>query len=83
MSSINPFAELIIHSADTDVFLLVHYQTKLCNRTLFRSGRGKDVRSIEVKNAYESIGSKRAKALRGYHAFSGSDFSCKFNEKSS
>ena len=50
LSSINPFAELIINSPDTDVFLLLlYYQTKLCNRTLFRTGRGKDVHSIDVK----------------------------------
>ena len=37
-SSKNPFAELIINSADTDVFLqLVYYQTKLCIKTLVRS----------------------------------------------
>ena len=68
-------AELIINSPDTDEFLLlVYYQTKLCNKTLFSTGRGKDVRSIAVKNAYESIGPKQPKALLGYHSFSGSDF---------
>ena len=83
MSSINPFAELIINSTDTDVLLLlVYYQTKSCNRTLFRTGRGKDVRSIDVKDAYESTGSKRAKALLGHRAFGGSDFTCTFNGKS-
>ena len=81
--SINPFAELIINSPETDVFLLlIYYQTKLCNRTLFRTGRGKDARSLDVKDAYESIGSKRAKALLGYRAFGDSDFTCKFNRKS-
>ena len=59
VSSINPFAELIINSPDTDVLLLlVYYRSKLCSRTLFRTGRKKDVRSIDVKDAYESIGSK-------------------------
>ena len=82
VSSINPFAELIINSSDTDVYLLlVYYQTKLCNRTSFRTGRGRDVCSIDVKNSYESIGLKRAKALLGYHAFSDSDFTCEFNGK--
>ena len=65
---------MIINSPDTDAFLLlVYYQTRLCNRTLFLTGRGKDVGSIDVENAYGSIGLKRAKALVGYHAFSGSD----------
>ena len=83
VSSINPFAELVINSPDTDVLLLlVYYQSKLCNRTLFRTGRKKDVRSIDVKDAYESIGSNRAKALLCYHAFGGSDFTCTFNRKS-
>ena len=61
---------------------MVYYQTKLSNRTLFRAGSGKDVRSIDVKNTYGSIGSKLSKALLGYHAFSGSDFTFKFNGKS-
>ena len=61
---------------------MVYYQTKLCNRTLFHAGSGKDVRSTDVKNAYGSIGSKLAKALLGYYAFSGSDFTFTFNEKS-
>ena len=54
----------------------------MCNRTFVRTGRGKDVRIIDVKNAYKSIGSKRAKAVFGYHNFSGSDFTCTFNGKS-
>ena len=37
---------------------------------------------IDVKKSYESIGSKGAKALLSYHAFSGGDFTCKFNGKS-
>ena len=49
---------------------------------MFRTGRGKDARSLDVKDAYESIGSKRAKALLGYRAFGDSDFTCKFNRKS-
>ena len=50
VSSINPFVELIINSPDTDVYLLlVYYQTKLCNRTSFCTGRGRDVCSIDVK----------------------------------
>ena len=79
VAPINPFAELIINSPDTNVLLLlVYYQTKLRNRILFRAGRGKDVRSIDVKNAYESTGSKRAKELLGYHVFSDRDLTFKF-----
>ena len=45
-------------------------------------GRGKDVREINVKDAYETIGSNRAAALLGFHSFTGCDFTAKFNGKS-
>ena len=79
----DPFKEVTICSPDTDVFLLlVYYQPNLCSKTVFRTGHGKDVRDIDIKSAYEVIGSERVSALLGYHSITGCDFTAKFNGKS-
>ena len=79
----DPFKELTVWSPDTDVFLLlIYYQQSLCNRTLFHTGRGNDERDIDIREAYEVIGDQKAEGLLGYHAFTGSDFTAKFNGKS-
>ena len=60
VATMDPFKEVTICSPDTDVFLLlVYYQPNLCSKTVFRTGRGKDVRDIDIKSAYEVIGSER------------------------
>ena len=67
----DPFKEVRICSPDTDVFLLlVHYQPNFCSKNVFRTDRGQDVRDIDIKSAYEAIGSDRASALLGYHSIS-------------
>ena len=109
----DPFQKLIVQSPDTDVFLLlIYYQRRLCNHTIFKTGisfnyihfkcsnkepergvknfdtifiltgRGKDIREIDVTAAYEAVGSEIASAILGFHAFSGCDFTSKFNNKS-
>ena len=83
VATMDPFKEVAIFSPDTDVFLLlVHYQPNLCSKTVFRTGRGQDVRDIDIKSAYKAIGSERASALLGYHSITGCDFTAKFNGKS-
>ena len=79
----DPFQELTICSPDTDVFLLlIYYHQALCNRTLFQTGRWKDECEINISDAYVTLGSARASALLGFHAFTGSDFTSKFKGKS-
>lgn len=46
------------------------------------TGRGKDIREIDVTAAYEAVGPEIASAILGFHAFSGCDFTSKFNNKS-
>lgn len=45
-------------------------------------GRGKDVREINITEAYEAIGTEVASAILGFHSFTGCDFTAKFNGKS-
>jgi len=44
--------------------------------------RGKDVREINIAEAYEAIGPESASAILGFHSFTGCDFTAKFNGKS-
>ena len=79
----NTFNECIVYSPDTDVFLLlVHFYESLPQSLLFRTGRGKDLRSICIKSCYEAIGPNRAKALLGLHTLTGCDQTEKFSGKS-
>ena len=50
VSARNPFTELLIYSLDTDVFLLtIHRYLILCANTAFKTGSGKQVRTISVR----------------------------------
>ena len=49
--------------------------------TVFRTGRGKEIRDFEVHACFEAIGAKHAKALLGFHTFTGCD-QTGFNGKS-
>ena len=79
----DPFRECIMFSPDTDVFLLLlHYYESLPQITTFRTGRGNDKRDISIKNCVEAIGSDHAKAILGFHVFTGCDQTGRFNGKS-
>ena len=67
-----PFCESIIYSPDTDVFLLlVHYYLSLPSATKFKTGKGADIRMIDIGNCYEGIGPLKASLVLGFHTFTG------------
>ena len=50
VSARNPFTELHIYSPDTDVFLLtIHKYPILCANAAFKTGSGKNARTIPIK----------------------------------
>ncbi len=72
-------AELVVSSPDTDVLLLLVYMyPSLPISTTFLTGKGKTKRNISVQSIYSNLGSKRASALLGFHALTGSDVSGRF-----
>ena len=78
----DPFTECIVFSPDTDVFLLlIHHFPELSQSTIFRTGRGDQLRDISISQCYEKIGPERAKALLGFHAMTGCDQTGRFNGK--
>ena len=80
---LNPFQELVVCSPDTDVLLLlIHYYEQLCTHTIFQTGRGNQVRNINVGKAHEALGKERSDALLGFHCFTGCDQTAKFYGKS-
>lgn len=78
-----PLCECYIFSPDTDVFLLsINFYESLPNVTMFWTGRGDNLRCIDIGKCYESLGSQRASAMLGFHTFTGCDQTGKFNGKS-
>ena len=78
-----PFCQCIIYSPDTDVFLLlVHYYPSIPSATKFKTGKGADIRTIDIGNCYEAIGPLRASSGLGFHTFTGCDQTGKFRGKS-
>ena len=79
----DPFTECVVVSPDTDVFLLlVHHYPELPQKLIFRTGRGEELRNINIGSCYESLGVEHAKALLGFHTMTGCDQTGKFNGKS-
>ena len=78
----DPFNECVVISPDTDVFfLLLHYYEVLPPAILFRTGRSDAERDISIQQCYESIGCKKAKAILGFHVFTGCDQNGRFYGK--
>ena len=78
-----PFCECVIYSPDTDVFLLlIYYYPSSPMVTKVWTGRGENLRLIDTKKCYESLGSSHVSALLGFHTFTGCDQTGKFNGKS-
>ena len=72
-------ADLVVSSPDTDVLvLLVYMYPSLPICTTFLTGKGRLKRNISVQSIYNNLGPKRASALLGFHALTGSDISGKF-----
>jgi hypothetical protein len=78
----NPFSECTVYSPDTDVFLLlIHHYEMLTQALMFRTGRGKDIRDIDIGSCHESLKPSQIKALLGFHTLTGCDQIGKFNGK--
>ena len=72
-------AEVVIDSPETYVFLLVgQMYLSLPVATSFLAGKGKLKRKIAVQPIYDMLGPKRASAMLGSHAFTGSDMCDRF-----
>ena len=72
-------AELFVSSPDTDVLLLlVNMYPNLPKSTTFLTGKSWPKKKMSVQSIYNNLGPKRASALLGFHAFTGSDMSGKF-----
>ena len=68
----DPFLECVVFSPDTDVLLLlVHNFPELTPCTLFWTGRGDQLRNINISKCYKTIGPVQATALLGFHALTG------------
>lgn len=50
--------------------------------TKFRTGKGKDLRDLDIKTIYEKLGPERCDAIIGFHTFTGCDQTGRFNTKS-
>ena len=62
----------VVFSPDTDVLLmLIYYYPQLCLKTVFKERKGKDIRKIDIEQAYQAITPRCASALLGFHAFTG------------
>ena len=82
VTNLDPFTDLYVVLPDTDVLLLlIYYYPQLCASTTFRAGSGNDQRDIEIRKMYESIGPLHAKAILGFHVFTGCDQIGRFNGK--
>ena len=79
----DPFTDLYVVLPETSVLLLlIYYYPQLCASITFRRDRGNDQRDIEIRKMYESIGPLHAKAILGFHVFTGCDQICRFYGKS-
>ena len=79
----DPFTDLYVVSPDTGVLLLlIYYYPQLCASTTFRTDHGNDQRDIEIPKMYESIGPSHAKAILGFHVFTGCNQIGRFYGKS-
>ena len=77
--SVNKTNELVIESPDTDVLtLMINFYPQLPTKTSFQTGKGDQKRKIDVQKVNQQLGEKRASALLGFHAFTGSDLCGRF-----
>ena len=78
----NPFQDLVVVSPGTDVLLLlIAFYKSLCANTVSKTGKGNNIRYLNVGTMYEALGEERASALLGFHAFTCCDVTCKFYGK--
>ena len=67
-------SDVIIVSPDTDVLVIgVSLQPLIAAHLYFHTGKGADLRTIDIKAIQESIGDDVSQALIGLHCFTGCD----------
>lgn len=77
--SLNKNTEVDIYSTDTDILLeLICMYPKLPRATTFVTGKGDLRRKLNVGLLHQKLGPKRADAILGFHAFTGSDVTGRF-----
>ena len=77
-----PNSEFVVFSPDTDFYLLlIHDLAELMPCTLFRTGRGNQLRNITISKCYEIIGPVKATKLLGFYALAGCDQNERLNGK--
>ena len=76
-----PGCSIVVHSVDTDVYVLLLeiYDSLSTSQLHMIVGRGKSQRIIDIGRCYEVLGTAKAKALLGLHAFTGADWGGKFS----
>ena len=83
VAKINPFQKLVVCSPDADVLLLLIFIYKSQpTRTVFRTGRGSNLRDIDIGSAFEALGEEKSAAILGFHRFTGCDQTARFYGKS-
>ena len=70
----NGASEIQIHFPDTDVFILALRRIpRLCQNTVFVTGKGESRREIQLKPIVDALGPIKTPALPAFHALSGAD----------
>ena len=78
----HPNSEFVVFSPDTDFYLLlIHDLAELMPCTLFRIGRGNQLRNITISKCYETVGPVKATTLLGFYALAGCDQNGRLNGK--
>lgn len=73
---------LHIYSPDTDVFILSLWWSQLLAKdSMFVTGVGANIRSIDINRVYSIMGPTKIKALLALHALSGCDITGSFKNK--
>ena len=76
-------SSITIESPDTDVLVLAVWANKrLCPNSTLVVGTGGKRRTVALSPLYEAIGENLAKALPGFHAFTGCNHTGTICEKS-
>lgn len=71
-ASQNGFADVVIASPDTDVFVIMLHVSTTCHSSIyFLTGTGVKRRMIPVTTVQQKLGNQLCEALIGFHAFSG------------
>lgn len=77
-----PGTNVIVRCSDTDVFvLLIHFYPEIGTNVFFDTGTGDKRRLIDISLVFNKLGHQAAKAILGFHAFTGCDSVSSFTRK--